>query len=114
MVDKAPLVQARCTGASTASMLASVAGHSDRFEWTASMLASVGGRSDKSERRIEPDCCHIHDVGMLLGTCWYMHLVEVHSAVDRYMHASAIVRVSTVPYCEQSLGDLDKTLVRVC
>ena len=114
MVDKAPLVQAPCTGVSTESMLASVAGHSDRFESTGSKLVSVGDRSDKSERRIEPDCRHIHGVGMSLETCWYMHLAEVRSAVDRHMHASAIARVSAAPYCEQSLGDPDKTLVRVC
>ena len=113
MVDKALLVQARCTGVSTESMLASVAGHSDRFELTGSMLALVGGHSDTPERRIEPDCRHIHGVGMFLGTCWYMHLAEIQTAVNRHMYASATVRVSAAPYCEQPLGDLEKTLVRV-
>ena len=113
MVDKAPLVQARCTGASTEPMLASVGDRSDRFELTGSMLASVGGHSDKSERRVEPDCRHILGVGMFLGTCWYTRLAEIHSAVDRHMNASATARASAAPYCEQFLGDPDKALVRV-
>ena len=112
VADKAPLVQAQCTGVSTETMLASVACHSDTFESNESMLASVGGRSGKSERQLEPGCRHIHGVETFLGTCWYTHLAETHFVVDRRMYASAIVRVSAAPCCEQSLGDPDKTLAR--